>query len=75
MKVEMTCTEKREFLHYGDSEDPEHLVAVKFGTNLLRGDVEDAATIIMVKDMADDFEIGEDYEMQISVPLDLPVPR
>lgn len=64
MKVEMTCIEKREFLHYGD-EDPEYLVAVKFGSNLLRGDVEDAATIIMVKDMADDFELGEDYEMQI----------
>lgn len=65
MKVEMTCTEKREFLHYGDSEDPEHLVAVKFGTNLLRGGVEDEATIIMVLDMADNFTLGKDYELQI----------
>ena len=70
VKADMTCIEKREFLHYAveyveGGEPAEHLVAVKFASNLLRGDFEDKATIIMVLDTADNFTLGKDYELQI----------
>lgn len=71
VKADMTCIEKREFLHYavdyvGENGEPaEHLVAVKFASNLVRGEVEDEATIVMTLDMADNFTLGKDYELQI----------
>lgn len=66
VKADMTCIEKREFLHYAvECSEPEHLVAVKFASNLLREDFEDEATIIMVLDTADNFTLGKDYELQI----------